>query len=60
MPFCLIGGNVLNLKEYKHQWYVENKERLGKKNKQWYLDHIDKVKEYDKKYYQNNKERIKA
>lgn len=60
MPFYLIGGNVLNLKEYKHQWYVENKERLGKKTKQWYLDHIDKVKEYDKKYYQNNKERIKA
>ena len=50
----------MNIKEYKHQWYIENKERLGKKNKQWYLDHIDKVKEYDKKYYQNGKERINA
>lgn len=61
-------------KEYKHQWYIKNKERLAEikekyrqehkednKNysKQYYEDNKKALSEYQKDYYQKNKEHIK-
>ena len=41
-------------KEYKHQYYLKNKERLLKKQNEYY----EKNKDIHKAYYQRNKERI--
>lgn len=44
-------------KEYKKQWYMENKKRILLKRKQYYTDNIDKIKSNVKRYYENNKDK---
>lgn len=34
----------MNNKEYKHQWYLKNKERLSKKYKEYYLNNKEKIR----------------
>lgn len=47
-------------KDYKHNWYLANKERLAEKNKQYVLEHKEEIQEYQKtykkKYREANKE----
>jgi len=49
----------MDIKEYKRQYYLNNKKRLNEKSKQWYLDNLDKKKSYDKIYRQENKDKYK-
>lgn len=44
--------------EYKHNYYIKNKDRILNREKQYRLDNIEKFKEKEKLYYVNNTERI--
>jgi hypothetical protein len=48
----------MTYKEYKHQWYLKNKKRLGDKRKQDRINNPEKYKEFNKKYYLKNKKTI--
>jgi len=48
----------MTYKEYKHQWYLKNKKRLGDKRKQDRINNPEKYKEINKKYYLKNKKII--
>lgn len=45
-----------NFKEYKHNWYLKNKERILKKRKEYYLKNILSIREKRKIYRLKNKE----
>ena len=45
----------MDKKEYKHNWYLKNKEKLKQQRKKYYENN----KEYNKNYYQKNKENEK-
>jgi chromatin segregation and condensation protein Rec8/ScpA/Scc1 (kleisin family) len=47
------------IKEYKRQYYLKNKDKVTAKNKKWRKDHQEKVKEYNTQYYTNNSDRLK-
>jgi hypothetical protein len=36
--------------EYKHKWYLKNRERLLEKTKQYGIDNKEQIKEYKKQY----------
>lgn len=42
-------------KEYKHQWYLRNKERLSEQQKQYYSENKEKILERNKKYKEKHK-----
>jgi len=44
-------------REYKKQYYLDNKEKIKSKAKQYHLDNKEKVNERQKQYYLDNKER---
>jgi hypothetical protein len=44
-------------KEYKHEWYMKNRERTSLKDKLYYRQNAEAIKEYAKKYYYENFER---
>jgi hypothetical protein len=44
-------------KEYKAQYYEENKEKSREKHKQYYENNKEKIREQQKQYYENNKEK---
>ena len=46
-------------KEYRKKWYQDNKERVGKQQKEYRKNNIEKVREQRRAYYQANKERLK-
>ncbi|NIQ13077.1 MAG: GIY-YIG nuclease family protein [Candidatus Dadabacteria bacterium] len=46
-------------KEYRKQYYQDNKNKESEQCKQYYLDNSDKIKEQQKQYYLDNKEKIK-
>ena len=61
------------IKEYKRQWYLKNRERLiqlhreywnrnkdklNEKRRKWYKENKDKKREQDRIYYQKNREKI--
>jgi len=45
-------------KEYKKQYYIDNKEYINNKNAVYYENNKEKLIEENKKYYENNKEKI--
>ena len=47
-----------DLKEYKRQWSIRNREKIRKFKAQWNKDNPDKRILYDKKYYENNHNEI--
>ena len=46
-------------KEYKHNWYKNNFERIAEYKKQHYQDNKDHYKQYHKEHYEINKDEIK-
>ena len=46
-----------NMKQYKKQYYEDNKEKIVESNKQYKKDNKEKIAEYDKQYNKNNKEK---
>ena len=50
---------IFDVKEYRKQSYIKNREKVIKQNIQWQKDNPEKVKKYLKIYYQNNCEEIK-
>jgi len=42
---------VFDDKEYKKQWYKENRERLLQKQKQYQQDNKEKITQYQKEYH---------
>ncbi len=46
-------------KEYQAEWFQENKERLGKKNKGWAEANREKVRASARKYVKENPERVR-
>ena len=46
-------------KEYCKKWYQDNKEKVGKQQKEYRKNNIEKVREQRRAYYQANKERLK-
>lgn len=48
----------IKMREYRHNYYIKNKEKLNLKNKEWYSNHKEEMKKYNKKYYKQNKEKI--
>jgi len=46
-------------KEYRKKWYQDNKEKVGKQQKEYRKNNIEKVREQRRAYYQANKERLK-
>ena len=47
-------------KTYIKQYYIDNKEKEDRRNKEWRRDNPEHRKEYMKQYYLNNQEHIKA
>jgi len=47
------------MKEYKRQYYLANKEKIKEKSKTWKEDNKDKVDEYNEQYRKNNPNKIK-
>jgi len=47
-----------NEKEYKKEYYQNNKETINEKNKEYYQNNKETLNENKKEYYQNNKEKI--
>ena len=45
-------------KEYKKEYYRDNKHNLKESYKEYYRDNKDKIKEFKKKYYEENKEKL--
>jgi len=60
MISCGTGLNhsVLGEKEYKKQYYTENKDKLSEQQKQYKTDNKDKISEQNKHYYTENKDKI--
>ena len=50
----------MSLKEYKHQWYLKNKEVHNEQTHKYYQDNKDKMVAQQKIRYENNKEQILA
>ncbi len=50
---------ITDKKEYQHQWYLRNKERLNAKGKQWYQDNKQHMKPLYKKYRRTHLAQIK-
>jgi hypothetical protein len=46
-------------KEYKKEYYENNKDKIKKGKKEYRENNKDKIKEYDKEYKQNNKDKVK-
>tara|TARA_R110000764_G_scaffold225350_1_gene314795 strand:- start:124 stop:702 length:579 start_codon:yes stop_codon:yes gene_type:complete len=57
---CGTGLNCSELgeKEYKKQYWTENKDKLTEQQKQYRTDNKDKLAEQQKQYYTNNKDKI--
>ena len=57
---CRNQGLQLELgqKEYKKEYYQENKMNIIIKSKKYYEDNLDKITEYHKMYRENNKDKI--
>jgi len=57
---CINEWRAINSKEdrknYKRQYYQDNKEVLDEKNRKWCINNQDKVKTYLNQYYIDNKE----
>ena len=47
------------MKEYKRQYYLANKEKIKEKSKTWKENNKNKVDEYNKQYRKNNPNKIK-
>jgi hypothetical protein len=45
-----------HFKEYKHQYYLENKERLTEKNKNYHQENKEEIKQKQHELYEKNKE----
>jgi len=43
------------MKAYKHNWYVENREKVSQQRKEWKAKNPEKQKQYRDKYYANNR-----
>ena len=41
------------------QWMIDNADKVKEKNKQWRTENADKIKERSKEYYNDNKDKIK-
>ncbi len=50
---------MFNEKEYKHQWYLDNIDRIRIRRKQRYWSNPEYYRKYSKKYNQINMERIR-
>jgi len=48
----------MTLKEYKHQWYLKNKDKCIKKSKENYIKNFKNISEIYKNKYIKNKEKI--
>ena len=48
----------MTLKEYKHQWYLKNREKCIKKSRKNYIKNFNKISKQYKKRYLKNKEKI--
>ena len=47
-----------NNKEYRKEYYQNNKDKICQRQKKYRLDNKDRIFQYDKEYRENNKERI--
>jgi hypothetical protein len=47
-----------NNKEYRKEYYQNNKDKICQRQKKYRLDNKDRISQYDKEYCENNKERI--
>jgi len=57
---CINKNNAnKDKKEYKKEWYENNKERILEKCKSYVIENADKTKEYQKQYREQNKEKTK-
>lgn len=48
------------IKEYQHDYRIENREKLLKKQEQYRAEHKEQIVDGKKKYYANNDEKVKA
>lgn len=46
------------MKEYGHQYYIDNADNLLKRHKQYKIDNADKIKEQMKNYYITNADKL--
>jgi len=46
----------MDIKAYKHEWYLKNKERCKENNKRYRKEHLEKTKEQGRIYYQKHRD----
>lgn len=46
-------------KEYKHEYYIKNKQKIKIQRKQWYQENKEAIKKEKKEYYDKNKDYLK-
>jgi len=51
---------LLNSKEYHHQWYLNNRERINKRHIQYYKDNCEKTKKYNRQWKKDNPKKVKS
>lgn len=47
------------MNNYQKQYYIDNKEEIGRKTKEWRINNPEKFKNLQHKHYQKNKRKIK-
>lgn len=53
-------GKENEIKDYKHEWYLANRDRLLEERKQYYDANKEKILDYQNKYYSDNDGKVKA
>ena len=59
MAFGIQNKCKVCVKEYKKEYYEQNKERVKERNKEYYKQNTEKIKEIHKEYREQNKEKIR-
>lgn len=50
----------MDRKEYKHKWYLDNKDYCKKRSREYYEDNKERIIENNTKWLSNHPEKVKA